>query len=261
MKVYLDLIFILNFLFDFIILLSTSILLKRNIKIFKIIFGALFGSLTIISLFIRLNSIQLFLFKFLISIFMILIVFGFKDIRYFIRNLYYLYMVSIVLGGFLYFINNQIGYKNEGILFINNGVSLNILLAIILSPIILYIYIKQINILKNNYNKYYKVKLIMESKNIYEFNAFLDTGNKLIDPYKKRPIMLVRENIIKESDINRTILVPYYTVNSEGLLKCIIPFKVYINNIECKKKIVIGLTTDIKLDGIDCILNEKILEE
>ncbi len=260
MKVYLDLILIVNFLFDFIILLSTSILLKRNIKIFKIILGALFGSLTTISLFIKLNSIELFLFKFIISIFMILITFNFKNIRYFIRNIYYLYVVSIVLGGSLYFINNQIGYKNDGILFINNGVHINVVLAIILSPIVLHIYIKQLKLLRSDYNKYYKIKIVMESKNIYEFNAFLDTGNKLVDPYKRRPIILVRENIIKDSDINRTILVPYYTISGEGLLKCIIPSKVFINNNRCNKKLIIGLTTDIKLDGVDCILNEKILE-
>jgi hypothetical protein len=101
----------------------------------------------------------------------------------------------------------------------------------------------------------------MKSKQIYEFNAFLDTGNKLIDPYKKRPIILVRENIISDSDIKKTLLIPYYTISGDGLLKCIIPFKIYINDIECNKKVLVGLSNNIKLDGVDCILNEKMLGE
>ena len=140
MKVYIDLILVTNFLFDFIILISSSIILKRNTKVIRIVFGALFGSLTMLSLFIRFNTISLFFFKLFVSIIMIFITFGYKNYKYFFKNLYYLYMVSIILGGILYFVNIQFSYKNNGLLFVINGFSLNIVVGIILSIIILYKY-------------------------------------------------------------------------------------------------------------------------
>ena len=258
MKVYIDLILITNFLFDFILLLTTSIILKRNSKIIKIILGALFGSLTIFLLFIRFNTIELFFFKIIVSIGMILISFGFRNYRYFFKNMYYLYMTSIVLGGIIYFINIQFSYKNEGLLFIANGVSINVIVGFILSIIILQKYIKQIKLLKINHNKYYKIRIYLKNEKILELNAFLDTGNKLVDPYRKFPIILVNEDKINTKEKN--ILVPYHTVNGEGLLKCIKPNKVYIEGVGFKNKLFIGLSSSINIDGVDCILNERLLE-
>lgn len=257
MKVYIDLILVTNFLFDFIILISSSIILKRNTKIIRIVFGALFGSLTMLSLFIRFNTISLFFFKLFVSIIMIFITFGYKNYKYFLKNLYYLYMVSIILGGILYFVNIQFSYKNNGLLFVINGFSLNIVVGIILSIIILYKYIKNIKLLKTNYNKYYKINIYLKNGKVFTFNAFLDTGNKLVDPYKKWPIIIVNEDKIKTED--KILLVPYHTVNNEGLLKCIKPSKVYIEDIGYKNKVFIGLS-NINIDGVDCILNERLLE-
>ena len=260
MKVYLDLIFITNFLFDFIILLTTSLILKRNVKIYKILLGALFGSISILILFIRMNSIQLFLFKFIISILMIIITFSYKNIKYTMKNIYYLYLISIILGGLLYFINLQISTKNVGLLFVSNDISLNLIISILLSIIMSYSYIKQIRSLKTNYNKYYKVKLCFNDGSCTNVNAFLDTGNKLIDPYMKRPIILINDNKIDKKEKEKIILVPYHTVSSDGILKCVNASKIYIDGILYKKKFLLGLTDKINIDGVDCILNEKLLE-
>ena len=256
MKVYLDMIFITNVIFDFIILLSTSLILKRNIKLYRIILGTLFGSFTLLILFIRMNSIELFFYKLIISIFMLLITFGYKNIKYFIRNIYYLYLISIILGGFLTFINNLYN-TNNGLLFINNNKKLNLILSIIFSVLLIISYIKNIKQLKTNYNKYYKIDIYF-NKNKLTLNAFLDTGNKLIDPYKKRPIILVKDNLLNIN--NNYILVPYNTISSHDLLKCIKVDKVYIENIGFRKKLLIGLTNNINIDGVDCILNEKLME-
>lgn len=260
MKVYLDLILLLNFLFDFIILLSTSLLLKRNAKIYRIILGALFGSITTFTLFVPLSSLGLFIFKFIVSLIMVYIVFGIKNHKYTLKNIYYLYIVSIVLGGALYFINNQFLYNNDGLLFITNGSSINLILALILSPIIIYVYIKQCKSLKTNYNKYLKIDVYLKNGKVFSLNAFLDTGNKLIDPYKRWPIILIDKNKIEPTSDDKLLLVPYHTLENEGILKCIIPSKVYIEGVGFKKKLLIGLSPKINIDGIDCILNEKLLE-
>ncbi len=247
-------------MFDFIILLAVSFVLKRNIKIYRVLLGAFFGTLTLLILFIRMNSIELFIFKFIVSIFMILITFNYKNIRYTLKNIYYLYLTSIILGGFLYFINLQISTSHAGVLFVTNDIRLNVVISIILSIIMLYSYINHIKNLKINNNKYYKINIEFFDKTKYNINAFLDTGNKLVDPYKRRPIILVKDSIINENLKKKIIFVPYYTASGEGILKCINISKLYIDGILCKRKCLVGLTDNIKLDGIDCILNERLLE-
>ena len=155
-------------------------------------------------------------------------------------------MISIILGGFLTFIDNL------------NIINKNIILSIILVILIIISYIKQMKELKTNYNKYYKIDIYLNNNESITLNAFLDTGNKLIDPYKGYPIILIKENIIKEK--NKYIYVPYNTISSDGLLKCIKVKKMYIEKIGYRNKFLIGLTKNINIDGVDCILNEKLLE-
>ena len=259
MKIYLDLILFLNFTFDLLLLLSVSIILRRNIKFRRILLGSIIGALSILFLFMRLSSFTLFIYKFLISILMILVTFGFKNIRFTLKNLFYLYITSIVLGGFLYFLNLEFSYKQIGLVFYHNGLSINFIVLIIASPIILFFYVKQALYLKNNYSNYYKVDIYLKENKKLSLTAFLDTGNKLIDPYRQRPIILVNKSLI-DVEKEKILLVPYNTVNNNGMLKCIVPEKIYIQNVGIKKKFLIGVMDEINIDGVDCILNTKLLE-
>ena len=129
MKIYLDLVFLLNFFFDFILLFATSKVLKNIIKLKRLLLGSLVASTSIFLLFIELNSLSLFFLKLIISIFIILVTFGKRN---FFKNISYFYLISIILGGTLYLLNISFNYKNKGILFINNGLSINLIITIIL---------------------------------------------------------------------------------------------------------------------------------
>lgn len=259
MKVYYDLVFIINFIFDFLLLISVVYILKRNVKIKRIVLGALVGSLSIFFLFIKLNNFSLFLFKIIVSILMVLTTFSYKNFKYFLSNLIYLYISSIILGGALYLLNNEFSSKNNGLLFISNRFGLNIVFLLLVSPIILYFYVRQVKKLKINYNNYYKATLFYKD-NKYYFTAFLDSGNKLKDQYKKRPIILINTDKIDFS-YDKSILVPYNTVSGGGILKCLIVDKIIINNNIVLLNPLVGLSTeDFKIDGIDMILNNESLE-
>lgn len=260
MKVYLDLVFLINFLFDSILLFTVSVILKRNIKLKRIILGGIVGGLTTFILLFNINSLELFIIKIIISILMVLITFSYKNIKYTIKNILFLYTSSMILGGFLYFLNCEFAYKREGLIFYHNGLSINFIVLIIMSPIILYMYIKQGKELKNNYSYYYKISIYLKGK-IIKANAFLDTGNKLKDPYLNRPIIVINNNMIKESEIDNYILVPIDTINSHNLLKCITVDKIDIEGIGEKNNILIGISNHkIKMEGIDCLFGQSILE-
>lgn len=258
MKLYLDLIFILNIWFDFLLLISVSILLKRNIQIKRIIFGSLIGGITFFFLFIKMNNIELLLFKIIVSLLMIITTFSFKNIKYTLTNLGYFYLTSIILGGGMYLINDSFSFNNNNLIFTKNGFEFNYLFLIIISPIIIIYYLKSSLKLKYNYSNYHKVEIDYLGKK-YHLTGYLDTGNHLVDMYKKRGIILISITIpYKENNI---IYTPYKSLNNEGILKCLKPDKLFIDKKEFNNYLI-GISNDkFKIDGVNCILHSNMKGE
>lgn len=258
MKIYLDYVFLINFLFDFILLNSISIILKRNIQRKRLIFGSFYGGLSTFIIFLNINSYLYFILKLITGLLMIIITFKYKNLKYTITNFIYLLILSIILGGSLYLINIEIGYDHIGIIFFTNGKKLNIIILIILSILIMIIYIKIINKHKTNINLYYKVDLYIQNK-IIKLNAFLDTGNKLKDPYTNKSICIINKNILK--DKYNYIYVPYKTINGSSIMKCIKIKKIYISKVGYKYNVLVGISNDnFLLEGVDIILNIDLLK-
>lgn len=256
MKIYLDLVMMLNFIIDFLLLMTVSIILKRNVSINRLLIGSFIGGISILFLFININSIELFIYKIIISILMCLITFKYISIKYTLINLGYLYITSIILGGFLYLLNLEFSLKHIGIIFINKGISINFMFLLIISPIILYIYIKQSKSLKYNYNNYYNVEIIINKKK-YNYIGYMDTGNILKDDLTGKPVILIdRRKVLFE--ITNFRLIPYTSINKKGLIKIIKPDKVILNNKEYN--VLLGIVDNINIDGVDIILN-RYLEE
>lgn len=255
MKVYLDLVFFMNFGFDFLLLLTVNLVLKRNRKLSSILLGSLIGALSIFFLFLPLNSITLFLLKLVISLLMIWVAFGFFTWKTFLINTLYLYFISILLGGFLYYLNLEFSYQNQGLLFFHNGFSINYILLFLLSPIILWCYWKQTKHFKTTYHSYYKVELIYQEKH-YHYTGYLDTGNKLYDPYKHRPVLLLYDPKLKLKKNERIIYTPYEGLNHTGIIPCIVVEKLIIDATLEKENVLVGLSQEsFKIDGISMILH------
>jgi len=249
MKVYIDLLLFLNFAFDFLLLQATSIILKRNAKIFNIIIASFIGSLSVLVLFFNINNIQLFLIKIYLSIIMCLITFYYKDLKYTLINIGTFYIVSILLGGFLYLLNIEFSYKHHGLIFYNNGLSINVIILFIISPLILYIYLRQAKYLNKKIKNYYQVDFKINKK-IYNFNGYLDTGNTLI--YKNKPVIFINKKIKTNK---KKIMVPYMTVSGFGLLECI-EVKVHVHNLG-DFDVLLGYNQNINISGAEILLNNE----
>ena len=258
MKVYLDLVMILNFFIDFILLLTVSIVLKRKVNIKRIILGAFVGGISILFLFFNINSFLLFIFKLIISILMVIITFKYENIKYTLINILYLYITSIILGGFLYLLNIEFSYKHVGIIFINNGLSINFIILIIISPVILYIYIRQNKLLKYTYSNYYDVELIKNNKS-YKYIGYMDSGNVLVDSLTNKKVILIDKRKIL-FNIKEFRLIPYMGVNGMNMIKVVKIDKLIFNN-KNYDNVWLGIMDNISLDGVDIILNRKLLEE
>ena len=264
MKMYIDLFFIFNVIMDYIIIMSTSILFKRRTSYIRMILSSLIGGISSLVLFTSLNKIVI---EIISIVIMVLISFGYKGIRYLIKNILYMYILSTLLGGIIYLFNIKV----------SNSMFLTYLIIIVISIEIMILYIKENKKMRSIYNNYYKVDIyfkdreklsligfidtgnILYNKNqIFKLSAYLDTGNNLYDPYKKRPVIIVPNKYIKE---DKYILVPYHTINGNGLLKCIKPDIIFIDGIGYKGNVLVGFSDSFNFgDGVDVILHKDIMK-
>jgi len=249
--VYVDMLVIIDVLFNYVILLTVGVLLNRIVHFKNMFLSSVIGTINIVVIFLEIDSVALLLSSFIFALVMSVISFKYKDLIYTGKNILYMYLSGIFYAGFIYLINTNIFPEIDSMF-------VYIIVLLIMIPLMTVIYIKSIKNITNNHSKYYYVDIYLVNQEKFRVVAFLDTGNKLIEPYNYRPIILLRKKLVK--DINqKKLLVPYNTVNSHNLLECIIPEKIYIEKLGIKKRVAIGLVDEVNIEGIDCILNEGLL--
>lgn len=239
---YIEILVIFNIYMDILILLMTSILMKQKIPLKKLILSSLIGGTSSLILFLKISIPELLIISFFISLIIIKISFNT------IKPLIYFYLNSIVLGGIIFLINNYINLKPLG----------NYIILIIITPIVLIIYKYKVKDLKKNYNLNYQVKFKYNNQNII-LKSFLDTGNNLIDPYFNRPVILINDYLLKT---DKYFYIPYSTITESGIIKAICIDEVEIIGSKKIKNVVVGLLPQkLKLKKIDCLLNNRLMEE
>ena len=239
--VYIDEVIILNFIIDYLLLLFTSYVLKLNTLKYKLFLSSLFGEISILYLFFDMNNLFLILFKLSICSVMIFISFGKCNFKEFIKRCIYFYILSFFLGGVLYYfkIENLVKYE----------------IYFLFIPVILNIYKYFAYHLTTIINTHRKVTIYLNNGKILFLNGFIDTGNSLIDPYSKKKVIIINRYVY-----DNYYLIPYKTVDSECLLKCFKPNKVYIEGIGERNDVVVGVVHK-KFNGYDCLINYRLMEE
>ena len=99
MVAYLDLIILLNWLFDCLLLYWSSLLIKRKVSLIRIVFGgaigALFIAISFTSFYTLTNSV---LAKLVVSLIMIFITFGYKRMKVYAKACLTFYFVTFLTG-------------------------------------------------------------------------------------------------------------------------------------------------------------------
>ncbi|WAA13674.1 sigma-E processing peptidase SpoIIGA [Fervidibacillus halotolerans] len=200
MPVYLDLIWLLNFLFNSLLLLITGILLKRKIRKKLIFFSGFIGSLLVFAPFLPLPSFFLTpWFKIGISTVMVWIAFGFKRFPFFFENLMMFYLCTFTAGGTLigthYLLNFHFDIGDERFLtaIYGFGDPISWLFIIIGFPLALYFskgVFNRFETLKIKTDQLVDVRIDINGKTV-DLIGLVDTGNLLYDPISKKPVMIV----------------------------------------------------------------------
>ena len=271
--------FLINFAIDYIILYSTAktLFLKRNI--FKILSGALIGG--IYGIFAFEKSFVFNALTYIFVTFFILYV-TFSKLNFKIVSTFYI--ISFLFGGISGYLNNLYGVikMSNGFFYIENNL-LAVLLGVVLSSFIVVISLK---LIKRNTIKLRQIKTVdifCDGKSV-TVSGMLDTGNLLLDPITKYPVILVNfsdikqiinedlEKFLEENDnlcvninrriINKIRLIPYKNSSSNDILKGFKPDYIVIKE-EKERKItdVIIAVTYNKLsenNEFNAILNPQI---
>lgn len=208
MTIYLDIVLFENIFLNSIIILSTAIIGKVQIKIIRILIASFIGGIFAIGNYIiKLNSFWGIIFKMIISIIMMKIAFNKCTSKKLIKQLIYFYLVSFTFGGIafmlLFFINPK-----DIIIKSNHLVGVYPLKVAIMSGIVGFIVFVVISkIVKNNLNK---KSIICDIEIFYNGNTekiktMIDTGNLLKDPISQNDVIIVEKDSLK-SVISKDIL-------------------------------------------------------
>ena len=86
----------------------------------------------------------------------------------------------------------------------------------------------------------------------------MDTGNVLIDTLTKKSVILIDKRKLL-FNIKEFRLIPYNSVSGYNMIKVIKIDKLIFNKKEYNN-ILLGIMDKISIDGVDVILNRKLLE-
>ena len=200
MTVYLDIIFLENFILNFIILYAVSLVIKEKVSYIKLMIASLIGaSYVIIYYLINFQSKWNLIFKIILSVVMVYISFMPKSFKEFIKQITFFYLVSFVFGGaslgVIYMVNaGKISIRN-GII-VGNYTLKTIFIGVILAFTIITVAFKFV---KNRISKkdlFCNIKIIINQSKI-NVKAVIDTGNFLKEPITNIPVIVVEKDILK----------------------------------------------------------------
>lgn len=252
----------LNFIYDLLLLMTIDITLKRHKNFIRLAFASIIGALSLVILFLPFNKFILFLLKIFVSVIMVLVAFKFKNIKYTFTNLLYLYMCSVILGGFLYLLDVEFSYKREGLIFYFDGLSINYLLLLIIGPLILGLYIYEHKKFKSSYNFNCNIEIVFNNGKVLNSTGFIDSGNKLKDPVTKKYVIIMSKKLLSSYiNIRSPMYIPYKALNKYGLIECFKIKYLKVNN-QIFTNYLVGISNDeFNLNGADVLLNYKLMED
>ncbi|OEF99532.1 sigma-E processing peptidase SpoIIGA [Vulcanibacillus modesticaldus] len=198
MVFYLDLILLLNLVIDYFILLATSKFLHLSYKKWRLALASLLGALyTLVFFFPNLTFFHLFTTKIILSIFMVLMSFGFSDLFQFIQTIITFYFVSFVTGGGVFALQYLFNIKHDvinGIYVSRSSSPLMVLVLILLAFFGIWIFSNRTY--QTIWRKTEVIHKILDvevfiNEFSYKCKGLIDTGNRLYDPITRKPVMIL----------------------------------------------------------------------
>lgn len=199
MVIYLDVLVFINIFVTYFLLLSSGFLLHRKAKKWRTACGAIFGGLSALVIFLPpMPGVFLLLEKLLISVVLVLIVFGFENWKWFLKQTASFYLVSFVYAGAmsaLWFFITPAGmsYRN-GVAYFNISAAI-----LVISTVVVHLVLCLAEHFLHRTPKEGQMLFVRLDYGGREamVRAFVDTGNQLQDIMSGLPVVVCELKALK----------------------------------------------------------------
>lgn len=260
MTVYIEYIFIENLIMNYLLLYQTSSFIKERVKKIKLFLASMVGTMYVcIMLFVRLEILNYTISKLLVSFVMLYICFTPKEVKKYIKEILYFYLISIInVGSYLFVVSMfNITLSNSFVKII----------VYVLGCIVVWCIDKQMwkmfKMELKKQNLVYDVYVPNGNKYI-SYKGFIDTGNTSKHIESSRMIFFANRKKIDVSNLKK-VTINVNTVNNVDNLNGYLIDNVIVKNKDKLKIVDIVMCfskENIKNKlGCDMIMNYEIYEE
>lgn len=212
MVIYLDYIFIENFLIDYILLKETSSIARKNVKYINIVISALIAAIYItIMLYFKIQLFNYLICKVLLIIVIIYISFKPKTVKEYLKLITIFFLMSVINVGTITVLTNILNLqKGSGIINIIVYIT-SFVLSRYFTGYMWKIYKSKIK----NEELIYKVIINIGDKK-YIYKAFLDTGNNVFSYTYNLPVLfaeLVEEDMLNALENKEKFVIKTMTLS------------------------------------------------
>jgi len=259
--VYIDVYIFINIFEDLLLLLAVKYILRLKTSYLRLAAGCAAGG--VLSLFSLINTI--FIINILVKIIgvmiIVLIVFGYKSKKAFIKATSTLIIVTFLVSGAL--ICFYLAFKPKGMAIINDNVYFNIspLLLIILTLFIYFILLLYRKLFKNKS----KLALIKDVKiqlkgKTYEIKCKVDSGMNVKEPFSGSSVIIIEKDVINISiNQNEMRVIPFKSLGKSGLIYGFKIDKLIIDNKEINEEVYTAIYNGVFSSDFQGLIPESIL--
>lgn len=242
MTLYLDILLLLNWWIDYLLLLGVRRTLGGGGRPWRLALGALVGALSCLVLFLPPLSVWLSLaFKLAAALLMVLVAFRWQGWAGLLRRTLLLFILSAGLAGLcgaLYFFVAPAGF------YVVNGVVYYAFPPLLLVGLTVVCYglltLSDWLTRRRAPRQHTFTVEVTQGERLVSFLCLYDTGNHLVEPFSGFPVLVVERDVVQQlrpvPDSADSIptgegwrLIPYETVGGGGLLPAFIPQKIVVH--------------------------------
>lgn len=209
-KIYVDVLFIINFIIDYILLSVTSLFARKKLKILNTVLASTVGGVfSSVIFFVPVGVFFSAVFTFSAGLLMILIAFGKRNFLKILKDTAILYLVSLVTGGLAFSILPKHNHVfNNGIIYADIN-AYSMLFIFVMSVIIIHCATGYIRRQKIKSSYIYEITVERNGRSISDF-AFFDSGNFLTDPISQKGVIVAEwksvSSLFEETKITDAIV-------------------------------------------------------
>ncbi len=244
--IYIDTLICVNLIIDYILLIIIRKFLHINCKNSRIIFGALLGGVSTTAIFLPFyNDIFSLIYTPAVAVLIILLSFGFKSIRkLIIRTLAYMGSSMLICG---IVITLELWWNPSKVMIYNNVLYFDISPALlIITTIGVYFAMCIYKRIRDKHKHNCKIRTVtieIKDRSKLTFEAIVDTGCNLKEPFSGLDVIIAESELLKGIDISDESkrIIPFSTASGDGMITGFKPSKVFIDGKEVYKGCYIGV--------------------